>query len=288
MQPVVKWAGGKRQLLGVLELSLPSEYRRYIEPFAGGAALLFHLAPSYAVINDANDELINTYRVIKSRLAELVVELQKHENNRDYFYAIRNWDRQPEEYAHLSNVQRAARFLYLNRTCYNGLYRVNKRGQFNVPYGKYKNPSLVNEAVLQRVHDYFHAKEVYFFNTDFEQFFHNFAFERGDFVYIDPPYDPFEQGNNFVQYQGVGFGKEQQLKLKQICDTLTDRGVNFLLSNSATPYICGLYQEQYYLQRVKARRMIASQVASRVAIEEVLVCNYATPKHCHLPQKRTL
>jgi DNA adenine methylase len=273
IQPIVKWAGGKRQLLPLIGLDLPRSYSSYCEPFAGGAALLFHLQPQKAIINDLNADLINLYRVIKSDVAMLIKHLSLHENDKSYFYKIRAIDRDEAMYGQWSDAQRAARLLYLNRTCFNGLYRVNKKGQFNTPYGRYKNPGILNERVLYDVHHYFNDNHIEFYNLDFMDFFNNIVLEPGSFVYLDPPYDPFEEQGNFVQYQAEGFGKERQLQLKQICDTLTQREIKFMLSNSATPYIMDLYQN-YHIELVKAKRIIASQVANRLAIDEVLVRNY--------------
>ncbi|NIZ19575.1 DNA adenine methylase [Entomospira culicis] len=272
MQPVVKWAGGKRQLLRVLELFLPKEYSRYVEPFAGGAAMFFYLEPKQALINDLNDELMNVYQVIRDEVDALVVDLARHQNSKEYFYSLRSVDR-AGVFAELSDVERASRFLYLNRTCYNGLYRVNKKGQFNTPYGYYKNPSILNEGLLRGVHRYFKENDIQFFTLNFAQFFAQATLRQGDFVYLDPPYDPFESESNFVQYQASGFGREEQLQLKQICDTLTEKGVKFLLSNSATPYILDLYKD-YHLEVIKARRIIACQTNRRGAIDEVVVRNY--------------
>ncbi|NIZ46371.1 DNA adenine methylase [Entomospira nematocerorum] len=273
VQPIVKWAGGKRQLLSLLDLFIPKEFEQYYEPFAGGAALLFYLQPKRAIMADLNNELINLYQIIRSDVQALINDLHQHQNTKEYYYSVRELDRNYEEYAKLTAVQRASRLLYLNRTCYNGLYRVNRRGEFNTPYGHYKNPGIVNAEALIAMHRYFKENEITFLHRNFVDFFQEQTFKKGDFVYLDPPYDCIGDQNNFVYYNAQGFGKSEQLQLKEICDKLTEQGVKFLLSNSATPFILDLYR-YYYIDIVKARRIIASQVDRRGAIDEVVIRNY--------------
>lgn len=167
--PILKWVGGKRQLLPEIRKYIPKDYEIYYEPFVGGGAVLFDLQPSKAVINDVNSELINLYKVVKYNVEELITDLKKHKNQADYFYKIRSWDRDAAYYRNLSDVERASRIIYLNKTCYNGLFRVNQAGQFNSPFGRYKNPNIVNEITLRAVSKYFNEAEIIFKNTDFEE-----------------------------------------------------------------------------------------------------------------------
>lgn len=269
--PVVKWAGGKRQLLHAIVPLIPSRISLYCEPFAGGAAVLFALHPQKAVVNDLNRELVAVYQVIRDDVDALVADLGRHENSPEYFYALRNLDRDPEAFAALSPVEKASRLLYLNRTCYNGLYRVNAAGQFNTPYGRYRNPDIVNEAGLRAVSDYFNSADVRLESRDFAEVLDSLP--KSSFVYLDPPYDPLSRTSSFTSYSSGGFGREEQVRLKECCDALTRRGIRFLLSNSATPFILDLYNE-YRIMQVDARRAVNSVAGGRGAVREVLVRNY--------------
>lgn len=273
MKPVLKWVGGKTQLINDIETYLPKKYNRYFEPFIGGGAILFHLEPSNAYVNDLNKELINVYKQIKIRPTQLIFLLQEHQNNhsKEYFYTIRELDRDIENYNLLSDLEKAARFIYLNKTCYNGLYRVNKKGQFNVPMGKYKNPLICNEELIKEMSQYFHESQIHFYNKDFEKFLQ--LPQVGDFVYLDPPYHPLSETSSFTSYQENGFTEEEQIRLKKVCDELSKRGVMFMLSNSDTEFINQLYKD-YKIIKVKARRSINSKSDKRNAINEVLVINY--------------
>ena len=277
VSPVVKWVGGKRQLLKDINRNLPfdvkSGARPYFEPFIGGAAVLFHLQPRTAVINDTNEELVNLYRVIKSRPEELIDDLRKHINDEDYFYAIRGYDRDKPRYAGLTDVERASRIIFLNKTCYNGLFRVNSAGEFNTPFGRYKNPNIVNEETIRAIHGYFSSGSVKILNTDFEEAVSDAS--EGDFVYFDPPYDPVSQSANFTGYTKGGFNRDEQLRLRDLCCELTGRGVRFLLSNSATSFIKEIYTERNFnVGIISATRAVNSKADKRGAVEEVLVRNY--------------
>ena len=186
IQPFLKWAGGKRQLLKEIEKYIPElrEITTYYEPFLGGAAVLFNLQPKKAVINDYNIDLINTYEIVRDNVDELIEDLRKHKNTSDYFYEIRSWDREPG-FEDLSKIKKASRLIYLNKTCYNGLFRVNSNGEFNTPFGKYKNPNIVNEDVLRAVSKYLKKNDIRFLNGDFEEALKNMR--KGAFVYFDPP-----------------------------------------------------------------------------------------------------
>lgn len=165
--PVLKWVGGKRQLLETFLPLLPARITSYCEPFVGGGALLFHLQPETAYVNDINENLILVYTVIRDNVEALIQELKKYKNEQEFFYSVRNWDRDREKYNSLSEIERAARILYLNKTCYNGLYRVNSAGEFNSPFGRYRNPNIVNEPVLRAVSAYFNAAAVHFSCMDY-------------------------------------------------------------------------------------------------------------------------
>lgn len=268
--PVVKWVGGKRQIIREILKYIP-EFSTYYEPFLGGGAVLFALQPNQAVVNDQNEELINMYKVIRDNVEELIYHLSQHKNEKDYFYRIRELDRNKKAYSKLSNVERAARIIYLNKTCYNGLFRVNRAGQFNTPFGNYKNPKIVDEVTLKAVSRYLSNADVKILNCDFEEAVEDI--EKGDFVYFDPPYDPVSDTASFTGYDKGGFGKSEQIRLKKVCDRLNARGIKFLLSNSATEFILDLYKD-YNITFVKARRAINSVPEKRGEIDEVLVMNY--------------
>lgn len=269
--PVLKWVGGKRQLMNEIEKVLPDSISTYYEPFIGGGAVLFELQPPKAVINDINGELINLYNVIKDDVDSLIQDLNKHENTSEYFYRIREMDRDRYIYENLSNIEKASRIIYLNKTCFNGLFRVNKAGEFNSPFGKYKNPNIINEATLRAVSKYFNKANIKFLNGDFERALR--GIRKGSFVYLDPPYDPVSSSANFTGYDKGGFNRDEQIRLKKICDELDKKGVKFLLSNSATEFIKELYKD-YKIEIIKAKRSINSNGDLRGDVDEVLVRNY--------------
>ncbi len=273
IMPVVKWVGGKRQLLDELKKYTPIKFNTYYEPFFGGGASLFDIQPNMAVINDLNADLITTYKVIKNNVDELIEKLKAHEknNNEEYFYQIRDLDRKTSTYDALDDITKAARLIYLNKTCYNGLFRVNSSGQFNTPYGKYKNPNIVNEVVLRAVSKYFNDNNIQMLSGDFSDAVANA--KKGDFVYLDPPYDPVSNTASFTGYNEGGFNKKEQERLKLVCDELNKKGVKFLLSNSNTEFINNLYKE-YDIIIVKAKRSINSNGNKRGEVEEVLIKNF--------------
>lgn len=273
LSPVFKWGGGKRQLLERI-LPLIPPHTRYYEPFVGGAAVLFGLRPKYAVINDYNVELINAYKVIRDDPEELIKLLQKHKdkNTIDYFYEVRSWDRNVNIYNHLTRIEKAARTIYLNRTCFNGLYRVNKQGYFNTPCGKYKNPEIVNAERIRAIHDYLNSNRIDIRCGDYKDALK--YIRAGAFVYFDPPYMPLEKGTEtFARYTQDGFGKEKQEELKAICDMLSKKGVKFMLSNSYCDFICDLYKD-YHIEIVKTRWSISADGKKRNYTDEVLITNY--------------
>lgn len=272
--PVVKWVGGKRQLLPEIKKYSPKKFNTYFEPFVGGGAVLFELQPNQAIVNDINKELINLYSVIQNNVEELIDTLSNqkiYSNTAECYYKIRELDREPKKYNKLTGVDRAARILYLNKTCYNGLYRVNSMGEFNSPFGSYKNPNIVNEITLTAVSKYFNDSNIKFLNEDFEKVVK--TAKKGDFVYFDPPYAPISKTSNFTGYNENGFGENEQIRLKKLCDSLNKKGVKFLLSNSDCEFIRNLYKD-YNIVTIKAKRAINSNGNNRGAVSEVLIRNY--------------
>lgn len=270
LQPFVKWAGGKRQLLASIREQMPKEFNTYYEPFLGGGALLFAVQPAKAVVNDINAELVATYEVIRDSVDDLIEDLSQHKNDKEYFYALREVDRQAD-YQSWSPVRKASRLIFLNKTCFNGLFRVNSLGQFNVPFGDYKNPNIVNETVLRAVHHYLQANEIRFLNGDFADAVSQA--KQGDLVYFDPPYDPVSDTASFTGYSLDGFGRPEQMRLKTVMDDLTTRGCHVILSNSSTAFICDLYRD-YNIVTVAATRAINRDADGRGRVDEVLVMNY--------------
>lgn len=271
VRPFLKWAGGKRQLLPEIKNYVPKNYKTYYEPFLGGGAILFNLQPKKATINDSNPELINCYEVIRDSVDELIEDLKKHQNTESYYYEMRELDRTTTYKNNYDKVKRASRILYLNKTCYNGLFRVNSQGQFNVPFGKYKNPNILDEAVLRAVNKYLNQNQVKILNDDFEKAV--LDVKKGDFVYFDPPYDPVSQTASFTGYDVNGFDRNEQERLKSVFDDLTSRGCRALLSNADTDFILELYSS-YKIERILATRAINSNALKRGKISEVLVRNY--------------
>lgn len=234
-------------------------------------AVLFELQPKKAIVNDLNTELINVYQVIKDTPYELIEELKKFTNDEETFYTVRNIDRNKDKFDKLTNIQKAARIIYLNKTCFNGLYRVNSSGEFNSPFGRYKNPNIINDKTILAVNKYFNTADITLKNMDFEESIKDIS--KGAFVYLDPPYDPVSKTSNFTGYNQGGFGDEEQIRIKNMCDELNKKGVKFLLSNSATPFIKELYKE-YIIEIVNAKRSVNSKADKRGEIEEVLIRNY--------------
>ena len=274
-QPFLKWAGGKRQLLPEIRKHIPTCYQRYFEPFIGGGAVLLALQPKYAFVNDANTELINLYNVIKTAPEELILDVKKHRNTEAYYYKIRSQDRE-KEFEKLSPIERASRIIFLNKTCYNGLFRVNSQGQFNVPFGSYNNPVIVDEPVIRAVSHYLNHAQVKLTTQDFATALT--SAKKGDFVYLDPPYDPISDTSSFTGYSSGCFGKNEQRRLKEVCDDLTQRQCKIIQSNSATEFIRDLYSDtRYYtLIEVEASRNINSIASGRGKISELLILNSPT------------
>ncbi len=267
-RPFVKWVGGKSQLIAQLRRRIPENFKRYFEPFVGGGALLFRNQPSAAYISDINPELINAYRVVKEDVEALINDLNSHVYEEEYFYKIRNIDRS-SEYESWSRVQRASRLIFLNKTCFNGLYRVNSKGHFNTPFGRYTNPTIVDEVNLRACSKVLASVTISL--AEFDQI--EGIIGRDDFVYFDPPYVPLSTTANFTTYSSQGFGEKMQHKLFTLCCDLDKRGVRFMLSNSSAPFVLELYK-QFRIELVPASRAINSNASKRGDVDEVIVTNY--------------
>jgi len=262
--PFVKWAGGKTQLLPQLSALAPQVYRSYFEPFAGSGALFFKLQPQSAVLNDANEELINCYRVIRDSVEELIEALAAHRNEEAYFYNIRAVDP-----ARLSDIERASRLIFLNRTCFNGLYRVNQKGKFNAPYGRYVNPNICNAVNLRNVSAV--LQDVTLLSDDY-QFVASQA-EAGDFIYFDPPYLPISKYSDFKRYTKKFFYTEDHIQLAETFKTLDRRGCLVMLSNAHHPMILELFKD-YRIEVVMAKRLINKDATLRGGVPECIIMNY--------------
>lgn len=266
--PFLKWAGGKRQLLPQYGPYFPSRdaIGRYFEPFIGSAAVFFHLQPPRATLSDRNEKLIEVYRAVQQDVEAVIKALQAHRNEEDYYYAVRAQD--PSA---LSLAERVARLIYLNKTCYNGLYRENSRGEFNVPFGRYKNPKICNKKRLRLAARALQG--VTLCAGDFTQVV--VAAGEGDFVYFDPPYAPLSTTSSFTSYNRHGFTGADQARLAQTIHELTGRGCRVMLSNSSAPLIYELYEEHgYQLIPIQARRSINSKPHKRGPVKELLILNY--------------
>ena len=267
-RPFIKWAGGKRQLIDELISSFPAKYGRYFEPFIGGGALFFAIQPENAYISDINPELINLYNVIKNDVDSLIEDLRRYKNTEEEFYKIRNLDRKPS-YKKFSKVRKASRFIYLNKTCYNGLYRTNSDGYFNVPFGFYKNPNIIDEKNLKVCSELLKKTEIAL--SPFSAI--ESKIKTGDFVYFDPPYMPISKTSSFTKYYKDDFDVDAQFELKELCDRLTKKRVYFMLSNSYSELILNLYK-QYNIKKIRAIRAINCKAAKRGAIDELIITNY--------------
>ena len=264
--PIVKWVGGKSRLLGELTARMPERYGRYIEPFVGGAALFFRVAPPRALLADSNADLISLYTTLAVDVAGVIRRLERHrmEHDERHYYAMRaKWNERPAAW---TNADRAAAFIYLNKTCFNGLWRVNRAGDFNVPIGRYTDPPICVPDALRAAHALLARSELRC--CDYREAAADAA--RGDFVYFDPPYDPVAPTANFTSYTADAFGAEQQRELAATARQLVARGVKVMLSNSDTAFIRSLYKG-FHIDRVKCPRAINSNAAKRGDVDEVIV-----------------
>lgn len=266
--PFLKWAGGKQRLLRQYAPFFPdvAEIKHYYEPFIGSAAVFFQLRPLPATLADRNHKLIEVYRVVQQQVDDLIAALQPHHNDADYFYAIR-----AQNPAELTAVQRAARLIFLNKTCYNGLYRENSKGEFNVPFGRYVNPAICDEPRLRAAAAA--LQQVVLCADDFAEIVA--AAEAGDFVYFDPPYAPLSATSSFTSYSRHGFDAADQRRLADTIDELTQRNCRVMLSNSSAPLIEDLYRDRgYRIVEIEARRNINSKAHKRGPVKELLILNY--------------
>lgn len=273
-KPIVKWAGGKRQLIDKLLEYMPERYNAYYEPFIGGGALLFELMPPVATINDVNEELLAIYRCLQNEeyFKLMIQDLDKHEkeHSEEHYYDVRGIDRRPE-FNELPIWKRASRAIYLNKSCFNGLYRVNSNGYFNVPSGKKKKVQTYDRENIIALHNYFMNNKVTILEGDFTKAIENAML--GDFVYFDPPYDAFDDKETFTSYTKFNFSKEDQKRLAELFKELSDKGVHVMLSNHNTTYIRELYKD-FNIHIVKAKRMINADSKGRGDVEEVIITNY--------------
>ena len=271
-KPFVKWAGGKRQILDKLKQYAPSKYNCYYEPFIGGGAFFFELAPKKAIINDSNQELMNVYQVLcdENKYTKMCKVLNQYEANHceEQYYEVRNKDKE-KAFARLSDYKKAARTIYLNKSCFNGLYRVNSKGQFNVPFNKNKKVNTYDGENLLTIHMYLNMNDITIQSIDFEESVK--TAKKGDFVYFDPPYDSDTQ--TFNSYTEEGFGKEEQRRLAKVFKELDERGVYVMLSNHNTTLINELYKD-YNIHVIEAKRSINSKGTKRGNVEELIITNY--------------
>ena len=274
VKPFVKWVGGKRQLLRDIIPLIPEDYTRYIEPFAGGGAVFFSLSSQIqkagipAWLNDINPELVNSYLMVRDQPDALLADLRTHIYDKDYFLNLRALDRTEEGLAALGTIARASRFIYLNRTAFNGLYRVNAKGQFNVPFGRYTNPLI---AAADRIYACSAAlQNIQITCTSFDQVLSRAG--AGDFVYLDPPYIPLSQTSYFTSYSHDGFGLDEQVKLARLLYELDKRGGRFIASNAYVPELAELYAG-FAIREVKATRAINADKKGRNAVSEALITN---------------
>lgn len=272
MKPIFKWAGGKRKLLPlikeIIDIDLLKEHTLY-EPFVGGGALFLDLENGIVHINDLNSELINAYIHIKENPKKLIRLLRKFAKNhsKEFYYQMRNYDRK-KSFSRLSNVTKAARTIYLNRTCYNGLYRVNSNGKFNVPFGNYKNPDIILEEKILALSEYLNRVSATITNLDFEMAIADA--KENDLIYFDPPYD--YENNGFTSYTSNGFTRDDLVRLKKVCDELIKRGCKVIISNNDTTYVNELFDDpKYVIKHVVTRWTISCDGKNRKEIKEVII-----------------
>ena len=274
-KPFVKWAGGKRQLIPILNENLPKSFGTYYEPFLGGGALLFHILTDRigqkCGISDLNSDLVLAYTVIRNRIDDLITSLKNHErsyrkDSKSYYYSIRESNPRSE-------IEKTSRLLFMNRTCFNGLYRVNSKGKFNVPLGKYVNPNIVNETNLRSVSRILQSSKISIQCRDFEAVL-RYA-KKGDLVYFDPPYQPVSKTANFTSYTNKDFTSDDLTRLVKICKSLDEKGCNVLLSNSDSKLVSDMFSEKTWkINKIPANRSINSDSKKRTGHFELLIKNY--------------
>ncbi len=274
-KPFVKWAGGKRQLIPILNENLPKTFGTYYEPFIGGGALLFHILTERngqkCSISDLNSDLVLAYTTIRNRIDDLISSLRNHEKNyrkdsKSYYYSIRESNPRSE-------IEKTSRLLFLNRTCFNGLYRVNSKGKFNVPLGRYSNPNIVNEENLRSVSAIIQASKVSIKCRDFEAVLRDA--KKGDLVYFDPPYQPVSDTANFTSYTNKDFTDRDLQRLAELCDKLDSKGCKVLLSNSDSKQVSDMFSgKSWSVSKIQANRSINSNSKKRTGHFELLIKNY--------------
>lgn len=265
-KPFIKWAGGKSQLLSKISEILPPKKQigRYFEPFLGGGAMFFYLQHPKSFLSDTNKELIELYEVVQNNVEELIRALKPYKNEHDYFYEVR-----AQNPAKLNPIKRAARFIYLNKTCFNGLYRENSKGEFNVPFGRYKNPTICDAEGLRAASLALQNAQIT--HGDFCSILEKA--KTTDFIYFDPPYQPLSKTSSFTSYTASGFNEDRQKHLSEVYRELSDQGCFVMLSNSDTPLIRELYKG-FYFYEVQASRAINSNGNGRGKITELIILNY--------------
>jgi DNA adenine methylase len=274
-KPFVKWAGGKRQLIPIISQNLPGSFGTYYEPFLGGGALLFHILykknDQRCSVSDLNSDLVLAYTVIRDRPDALITSLKNHEKNyladsNSYYYLIR--ESNPR-----SAIEKTSRLIFLNRTCFNGLYRVNSKGKFNVPLGKYTNPNIVNEENIHSVSNILQSNRTSIKCRDFEAVLQEA--KKGDFVYFDPPYQPVSSTANFTSYTNKDFTYDDLRRLAELCLKLDSKGCKVLLSNSDSKEVEDIFSEKPWKTiRIEANRSINSNSKKRTGHFELLIRNY--------------
>lgn len=263
--PVLKWAGGKTQMLNEIIPRIPKKINKYIEPFIGGGALFFNLGYSESIIADSNPELINLYKQLATNCDGIIEVLKEYKNDEDMYYEVRSKD-----WLKCNPIEAAARTIYLNKTCFNGLYRLNKKGQFNTPFGKYKNPNICNEEKLYAAADI--LKHTKIICGDYLEILCNYA-EEGDFIFLDPPYMPISEYSDFKRYTKEQFSEQDQVNLANEVQKLHEKGCNILLTNSNHPLIHELYKD-YKIDIIQTKRNINSKGNKRTG-EDIIVTAYA-------------
>jgi DNA adenine methylase len=266
-RPFLKWAGGKSRLIQQYIPYLPTSYKTYYEPFLGGGAIFFYLQPTTAILTDINAELITTYRCVRDNVEELIYLLKEHKirHNRDYYYSVR-------ASLNFSDLEQAARLIYLNKTCFNGLYRVNSQGKFNVPLGRYENPNICPEDLLRAASAALSTSEIK--QADFADVL-NYATSSDDFVFCDPPYHPISSTSYFTGYSQNSFDEKDQECLRDTCAELANRGVKVMVCNSDCEFIKNLYKQiNFNIYPIEAARSINSNTKKRGMIYELLITSY--------------
>lgn len=265
--PILKWAGGKRKLSDEIISLMPKDYRKraYHEPFFGGGAVFFQIKPKKGSINDVNKHLINFYRIVRDKPDELVETARQYPYDKEVYYELRDRFNHEE----ITDVEQAALLLYFNKTGFNGLYRVNSKNEFNVPFGRYKNPTIVPEDRIYEASEL--LKDVEIFSRDFTYIIE--YSNPGDLVYFDPPYLPVSDTSDFTSYSSDGFSYDDQLMLVDTCNKLDEKGVYFVLSNSNVKVLVDKYEEHFTVHTVQAARSINSKASKRGEVNEILVSN---------------